>query len=366
MSSSQPQALFPPQTPAYILSFQFSSWYPHFSRHSIKSTIIRPLTQEFRDYLDADGVFVPEGSEDVPVQSALSDDEESDEEADQSADHPSFAFPEMDTRIRDCVQEYGAVFPKLNFSSPKDASWILPSSSPLKCTSPSDVYMLLKSSDFITHDLSTDNVFEGCEDALSTPYDIELVLRKWYPVDCSRELRCFVRQNVLVGVSQRDTNYYEFLNEPATYNSIAAAVQEFWEKNIRRSQYWQSTPDYTFDFLLTRDLSRGHILDFNPYAPRTDPLLFTYEELAELLEARMPAETSSASTLPNGDQHHAAPSLLPEFRVIDSRAHPAATSSAPAHQHNMVPFEALSLSSGRDIEEFANIWKEEIRKSAAE
>jgi len=242
--------------------------------------------------------------------------------------------------------------------------------------------MLLKSSDFIAHDLSTDNVFEGCEDALSTSYDLELVLRKWYPVDRSRELRCFVRQNVLVGISQRDNNYYEFLNEPATYNSIAAAVLDFWQKHIRGSENWESTPDCTlfrtfhlfqhcspstpsdtFDFLLTRDLSRGHIIDFNPYAPRTDPLLFTYEELAELLEARIPAETSSTSTLPNGAQDHAAPSLLPEFRVIDSRSHPAATSNAPAHQHNMVPFEALSLSSGRDIEEFADTLKNEIQES---
>jgi len=67
MPSPQPPPLFPPQTSSYILSFQFSSWYPHFSDHSIKSTIIRPLAQEFRDYLDADGVFVPEGSEDVLV-----------------------------------------------------------------------------------------------------------------------------------------------------------------------------------------------------------------------------------------------------------------------------------------------------------
>jgi len=67
MSSPQPPSHFPEQTPSYILSFQFSSWYPHFSRHSIKSSIIRPLSQSFRDYLDSDGVFIPEGSEDVLV-----------------------------------------------------------------------------------------------------------------------------------------------------------------------------------------------------------------------------------------------------------------------------------------------------------
>ena len=30
-----------------------------------------------------------------------------------------FAFPDLDTQIRQAISEYGAVFPKLNFSSPK-------------------------------------------------------------------------------------------------------------------------------------------------------------------------------------------------------------------------------------------------------
>ena len=59
--------LFPTLTVPYILAFQFSSWYPQFAKLSLKSTIIKPLSQQFCDYLDADGVFVPEGSEDVLV-----------------------------------------------------------------------------------------------------------------------------------------------------------------------------------------------------------------------------------------------------------------------------------------------------------
>lgn len=77
---------------------------------------------------------------------------------------------------------------------------MLPASSPLKCVSPADVYLLLKSSDFVQHDLSPDHVFDGCE-SRPPSYDLELVLRKWYPVDRSRELRCFVRQERLLGKS---------------------------------------------------------------------------------------------------------------------------------------------------------------------
>ena len=72
----------------------------------------------------------------------------------------------------------------------------------MKCTSPADVYSLLKSSDFVTHDLSVDSVFDGCVDGDGVPeggYRLELVLRKWFAMDPSREMRAFVRDSVLVG-----------------------------------------------------------------------------------------------------------------------------------------------------------------------
>lgn len=48
---------------------------------------------------------------------------------------------------------------------------------------------------------------------------------------------------------------------------------------------------------------------------------------------------------------------------MDSPSHPAASRNAPAHQHNMVPIEALAMSSGRDVQEFASMWHDEIRKT---
>ncbi|KAG1814981.1 D123-domain-containing protein [Suillus variegatus] len=349
-------SIFPLQTPDYLLSFQFSSWYPTFSSISIKSTIIRPLSQAFKEYLDSDGIFVPEGSENVsvgynhhlfqsyslptasPAESSPSDQEDEDD----AAVGQSFSFPDLDERIRQIIKEYGAIFPKLNFSSPKDASWVLPPSSPLKCTSPSDVYILLKSSDFISHDLSIDAVFEGCQCDPSNPpsYQLELVLRKWYPIDRSREFRCFVREGRLIGISQRDTNFYDFMNEPQTQSKILETLQRFWEDKIKSE--WHGQQDYVFDVLMTRDLSRGHVLDFNPYAPRTDPLLFTYEELLLVF-----TQGSSA----------------PELRIVDSPLHPLASRNAPAYQHNMLPMEALALSSGRDINDFSDLWKNEIQQS---
>jgi hypothetical protein len=79
--------------------------------------------------------------------------------------------------------------------------------------------------------------------------------------------------------------------------------------------------------------------------------LFTYDELLTLLEDVSYGEP---------------PRNLPVFKVIDSPTHPAAAGNAPINQHNMVPFEALSLSSGKDIEEFAEAWKGEIQNSMRE
>lgn len=81
----------------------------------------------------------------------------------------------------------------------QDAAWVLPMSSPLRCTSPADVYLLLKSSDFISHDLDPEMIFQYCEERPQA-YKLELVLRKWYPVDRVREFRCFVRQEMFLGI----------------------------------------------------------------------------------------------------------------------------------------------------------------------
>ena len=64
--------------------------------------------------------------------------------------------------------------------------------------------MLLKYSDFVSHDVSEESVFEGCVydsgDRSDIKYELELVLRKWYHFDTSREFRCFVRGGTLLGM----------------------------------------------------------------------------------------------------------------------------------------------------------------------
>jgi hypothetical protein len=57
-----------------------------------------------------------------PAESILSDDENDDDSRDDDVDdltRKHYAFPDLDLLIRQCIKEYEAVFPKLNFSSPK-------------------------------------------------------------------------------------------------------------------------------------------------------------------------------------------------------------------------------------------------------
>lgn len=51
-----------------------------------------------------------------PIESSLSDDGDAEEEEERRR---TFTFPDLDAKIREVVAEYDAVFPKLNFSSPR-------------------------------------------------------------------------------------------------------------------------------------------------------------------------------------------------------------------------------------------------------
>lgn len=82
------------------------------------------------------------------------------------------------------------------------------------------MYLYLKSSDFVAHDLTPAMVFDGCSDNSSElesegswGYGLELVLKKWYSMDQSREIRCFVRDEVLLGEPARARSWFFLLND---------------------------------------------------------------------------------------------------------------------------------------------------------
>ncbi|GAA5865730.1 hypothetical protein JCM8547_002759 [Rhodosporidiobolus lusitaniae] len=398
--ASDNDALFPPLTTRDVLACQFSSWYPLYKRVSPKATVIRPIPyeQDFLDWLESDGLFMPEGSGPMGVSELSDSDEEDEEEEEQDSDDSDddepvrqFSFPHLDAEIRSVLERYdGAVFPKLNWSSPQDAAWMIPGQN-LKCQTPADVYLLLKSSDFISHDL--DHALDDCVDyppssnppsserstsssfaqpapeldeqdlarlTISSssagpasptprrlPYCMELVLKKWFDMPKSQEWRCFVREGVFLGISQRDTTFYDFLQPAQVQQDLRNQLLAFWENDFRPKAPLQS---YAFDVYLTRDNSRVFLVDLNPYSPTTDSLLFDYAELHSLFLSSHTAASSDTS------------SSLPSLRLVTSEVQ--AARSMPRYSHNRYPKDVVELSEGQSIADFAKEWMGKVAEAA--
>lgn len=167
--------------------------------------------------------------------------------------------------------------PKLNWSAPKDAKWLLGT---LKCQTVQDVLTLLKSSDFVAHDLC--HSFDDCVDRDGglppRPDSFCLVLREWRAINDANEFRCFVRGQRLCAVSQRQTsNFFPHLIDPQFQDALLQKLGEFFSERVAASFPLER---YAFDVLVGKPPNfRVRLVDFSPWAPSTDPLLFEWEEL---------------------------------------------------------------------------------------
>ncbi|KAI9146502.1 D123-domain-containing protein [Paraphysoderma sedebokerense] len=333
---------FPVITRSDVLNCSFSAWYDKFKGHTIKSRIVKPLSNEFIQYLLADGVMLPldpNGNQQQPYVTEIDDSSETNVDWDEDDDEAP-SFPDLEHQIEAAIRELGgAVFPKMNWSSPKDASWITLGST-LKCQNSVDIFLLLKSSDFIVHDLehAFDSTTEVESEAQSSEgLEYELVLRKWYELSPSMEFRCFIRDHVLLAISQRDSsNYYSFLQE--IRDDIESAISEFFLRQVRGKF---SNANYVFDVYVNRSTLKVVIVDFNPFSVETDALLYSWPEILQM------------STAP----------CRPLLRIVESQME-ASQSTAPAFTANRLPMDVIDLSNGRDIADFAKRFDEELRLAA--
>lgn len=267
-----------------VLNCSFSSWYPSFKRVTLRSRVI-PLSKSFIDYLLEDRIVLPKGSGEVQpkTKESVEIDEEDYFEDDgrwsstAEEDMPVIIapeFPDLEQKIRNTIEYLGGeVFPKLNWSCPKDASWISFDKS-LRCTSPADIYLLLKSSDFVAHDLTCP--FQHCDDNDSNKTDIhyELILRVWKNVHPGMEFRCFVKNGTLIAICQRhDSEYYSFIEDQEEI--IKDDIIEFFKQNISGRF---ADKEYVFDIYRDKE-NKILLLDFNPYGVFTDSLMFSWSEL---------------------------------------------------------------------------------------
>lgn len=268
---------------------QIQEWYPNFKSDSIQ-TLIHRLPHSFIDYLLQDDVpfVLPtsiSGHDPLPRNTggSLPSDPDyisffpSSDSDDEDGTFSAPSFPDLELEVQNSIAILGgAVFPKLNWSSPKDAASMGVGAS-LKCTSFCEIALLLKSSDSIIHDLC--HAVDSCSDATNlTPimqFPFHLALRKWYEVfRPEMEFRCFVFGRKLVGISQREvTTFYPVLVKKR--NELSVKIKEFFEEIILPRF---GSDDYTFD-VYVKDNDRVKLLDFNPWGAYTLSMLFDWEEL---------------------------------------------------------------------------------------
>ena len=349
-----------------------------------------PLTPAFLSYLRADGIILPPDNplpqpswsdRDSGVFSSAEPDSEDEDEED-----PSSQWQEVHQAIKNVIAELGGkVVPKLNWSAPKDATWISMSNS-MECREPNDIYLLLKSSDFITHDL--EHAFDDCADEdtsseestrvdqTSEDLSYHLVLRKYFVMNPSVEFRCFVKDRTLVAICQRDSNHYAFLFE--IMSDLKEAIQRFHDTNLKHT-----FPDdnYTFDVYIPSPHQKVWLIDINPWAPRTDALLFSWYELLQigdsdrkelpndpidkqsLIEENKKSDSNdvvSDSAQSESDSEEI--SRYPEFRLIRKDDPESYTFNSPKYSAHKIPRDVVDASNSGigGLKEFAQQWEERV------
>ncbi|KAJ5667383.1 hypothetical protein N7507_003247 [Penicillium longicatenatum] len=275
---------FPPITYSHILNCSYHNWHPRYRTLAPKSRVI-PLSPQFITYLRVDGIVLPP----EPVRPRDDDDLDTFSDSGEEAEDPSTEWADIHTQIKDTIAEFGKVTPKLNWSAPKDATF-MSATNDTKCATANDVYLLLKSSDFITHDLQ--HPFDDCvPDSATNGHDSEaptidspipdvpyhLVLRKYANFNPSLEFRCFVRNRKLLCMCQRDLNYFDFLFDMR--DMFRSRIQAFFDEKLRDTF---PDPNFVFDVYVPAPHQRVWLVDINPWAQRTDSLLFSWLEILRM------------------------------------------------------------------------------------
>ncbi|KAM0939498.1 putative Cell division cycle protein [Dioscorea sansibarensis] len=333
---------------------QIHDWYPLFKPHTIK-TLFHPLSDSFVRYLlgqpdphsgaDPPRFLLPRpvsGLDPLPRTTARIDptsslspvnsDSDSDDDRQSSGADDAPSFPDLEAAVTRSIADLGgAVLPKLNWSAPKDATWISADGS-LRCTSFSEIALLLRSSDSIAHDLS--EALASCSDASPNPSSMPfcLALRKWYPsLRPEMEFRCFVRGRRLIAISQREvTTFYPVL--PDRKHEIQPLIERFFDEVVRERF---GSEDYTVDVYVTSD-GRVKIVDFNPWGAFTLPLMFEWDEL--------------------GEQGFGTQGV--EFRVVEGRQ------GVRPGLKTAVPYDYLDTGEGSGWDQFLKRADAELRKQA--
>ncbi|PVU89257.1 hypothetical protein BB561_005464 [Smittium simulii] len=341
-----------------ISETSFSHWYSLFKDFCCEAQVIYLDYPTFLNYISADSIYLPDDSNDPKynsnhLETELSDVEwgsgESDSDSSEDA-ISSISTQEKDTaaninniatnklkkskvkvefepakleEIKKAIEVLGGkVIPRMNWSCPTDAIWITVGQT-LKCENVNQILLLLQASDKISSDLAEycgyDTPFS--ENTTTSKLDItagnqqdlpelsftnntmrfddlkvELVLRKYTDYNPALIFRCFVKNHKILGITQTDFNYYDFLF--TDQDNITADITRFF----KISKLATLGPiDFCFDVYIAKPGNGSKnvlLLDIEPWHPvSVNSYLFDWSEL-ESFSIQQKADKTSIDISP--------------------------------------------------------------------
>jgi len=189
-----------------------------------------------------------------------------------------------------------------------------------------------------------------------------LVLRKHFVWNPALEFRVFVRNRKIIGICQREAQYFAFLAD--SKEKYRTLISDFFEAKVR-----DSFPDDNFvlDVYIPPPHERVWLVDVNPWAARTDPLLFSWLELLT-----MPDYASTDNkTVSEGEEEDGVSEIRRdfEFRLV-GRDDPEAYSSFASQPYSAhkLPKEVVDAGQAGSggLAEFAGRWKEIVERMESE
>jgi hypothetical protein len=173
-----------------------------------------------------------------------------------------------------------------------------------------------------------------------------------------------VKQKRVVGICQRDLNHFSFLFP--LREKMLDTILEYFEKTLKETF---PEDNFTFDVYLPEPYDKVRLVDINPWAPRTDPLLFSWLELLTMPLPRPPLGTPSNPNDPplpqcssdEDTQDEDVEELVwkPEMRLVKKDDPEAYSFASPQYSAHKLPREVVeaSMSGETGMREFADQWK---------
>lgn len=175
---------------------------------------------------------------------------------------------------------------------------------------------------------------------------------------------------------QRDLNFYEFL--PGLVLTLRPLIQKFFDERLKHTF---EDENFVFDVYIPPPHKKVWLMDINPWAPRTDPLIFSWLEILEMVGPGASAHSRTSNGVANGDSERKVDEdggssqeddeedvFTPEFRLVNRDDPEAYSFNTPRYSAHKMPKDVVDASGGGEagLREFMGRWREIMREQEGE